>query len=113
VKVFYGKSDGRPDVSCDHPVDTPLQEVLALFHALHPSSGFLGIDLDGRFFLHLGYRKQDGVRVELLDTSVPAFDSCQADHAFAEKLIRAAAEGQDVLQLVRASRYEWEHTDLA
>ncbi len=57
--------------------------------------------------------QEQGVRVELLDTSRPAFDGCVADNQFAENLIRAAAEGQDVFHIARASVYQWEHTDLA
>ena len=73
----------------------------------------MGIALDDRFVLQLMTQKQGGVRVELLDTSKPAFDACIADSQFAEGLIRAAAEGRDVFQIARASSHEWVHLDMS
>ena len=112
MNIFYGSSKGRPDVSGDTPAQATLETVLEVFRALDPKSGFLGIDLDERFVLQFATHGRSGVRVELLDTSGPSCDSCLADPEFAESLIRAAAEGQDVFQLARAGEHEWEHMDL-
>jgi len=113
MNIFYGSSEGRADVPGDSPTQASLDTTLAVFRGLDLRSGFLGIALDERFVLQFAPQKRGGVRVELLDTSGPAFDACLADPKFAESLIRAAAEGQDVFQIARASGYEWEHTDTA
>ncbi len=84
------------------------RESLAGFDPL----GDIGVALDDRYHLQLLQERQ-GVRVELLDSSIPAFDGCLADSAFAESLLRAAADGQDVFAVARASNYQWEHTSLA
>jgi len=72
----------------------------------------MGVVLDGRSHLQLLPRR-GVVRVELLDTSKPAFDASELTSEFAVSLIRAASEGRDVLKIARQSDYEWEHTDLA
>lgn len=113
MNIFYGKSEGRADVPGDTPVAASLDTALAVFRGLDPRSGFMGIPLDERFVLQIAHRKQGRVRIELLDTSIPAFDACDAEFEFAESLIRAAAEGQDVFQIARTSSYEWEHLDMA
>jgi hypothetical protein len=51
----------------------------------------MGVILDAQFTVQFAPQKQGGIRVELLDTSRPAFDACVADAAFAESLIQAAA----------------------
>ena len=112
MKTFYGDSAGRRDVSGDSPVETSFDTALAVFRGLDSHSGFMGVILDPQFTVQFAPQKQGGIRVELLDTSRPAFDACVADAAFAESLIRAAAEGKDVFQIARASTYEWEHTEL-
>src|SRR5215472_2129072 len=112
MKVFYGKSANSPDVPCEAPVDVSLETALEIFRGLIPKSGFMGVELDGRFVLQISARKR-GVEVELLDTSIPAFDSCMADSQFAESLIRAAAAGQGVFQIARSSDYEWTHLDMS
>ena len=112
MKTFYGNSAGRRDVSGDSPVEASLDTALAVFRGLDPRSGFMGVILDPQFTVQFAPQKQGGIRVELLDTSHPAFDACVADAAFAERLIRAAADGHDVFQIARASTYAWEHTDL-
>jgi hypothetical protein len=61
----------------------------------------------------MAHKKHGRVRIELLDTSIAAFDACNEGLEFAEGLIRATAEGQDVLQIARAGHYEWEHCDMA
>ena len=113
MNIFYGKSEGRADVAGDAPVAASLDTALAVFRGLDPCHGFMGIPLDGRFVLQMAYRKTGRVRIELLDTSIPAFDACKVELEFAESLIRAAAEGHDVFQIARASSYEWEHLDMA
>ena len=111
MKIFYGDSAGRSDISGDYPVEASLDSALSVFRGLDSRSGYMGIILDPQFTVQFAPQKQ-GIRVELLDTSRPAFDACVADAAFAESLIRAAAAGHDVFQIARASTYEWEHTDL-
>jgi len=63
--------------------------------------------------LPVGATRLAVMRVELLDSSIPAFDACLADSAFAEGLLRTEAEGQDVFAIARVSSYQWEHTSLA
>jgi hypothetical protein len=113
MNIFYGKSEGKADVPCDAPVAASLDSALAVFRSLAPQSGFLGVALDERFVLQMAHRKHGSVRIELLDTSIPAFDACDAEFEFAERLIRAAAEGHDVFQIARASNYDWEHLNMA
>jgi hypothetical protein len=112
MNIFYGSSRGRADVAGDAAVPATLDTALEVFRALDQRSGFMGINLDARFVVQFALEKGDRVRVELLDTSRPAFDGCVADTEFAESLIRAAAAGQDVFGMARGSKYEWEHTDL-
>jgi hypothetical protein len=113
MNIFHGKSAGRADVPCDSPTQMSLDTALAVFRGLDPKSGFIGIVLDDRFTLQLFTQRQGGVRVELLDTSIPAFDACLADTQFAESLIQAAADGRDIFQIARTRDYEWEHLDMA
>ena len=89
-----------------------LDTALSVLAGLDARRGFLGVVLDDRYHLQL-LRERNGVRVELLDSSIPAFDSCLADLPFAESLLRAAAHAQDVFAVARASSYQWEHTSLA
>jgi hypothetical protein len=112
MNIFYGKSDGRPDVSRDVPVAATLETALAVFRGLDVRKGFLGIILDHRFVIQLVPYKKGGTRVELLDTSIPAFDMTVTSVEFAESLIRAAADGQDVFKIAKASDYQWEHVKL-
>jgi hypothetical protein len=112
MKIFYGNSKGRKDVPGDSPAQAALDTSLDVFRDLDPRSGFMGINLDERFVVQFAPEKRGGIRVELLDTSRPAFDVCVADVEFAKSLIRAATEGHDVFQIARASKYEWEHTDM-
>jgi len=113
MNIFYGKSAGRSDVSGDAPVPASLDDALSVFRSLDPRSGFMGIALDDRFVLQLAHRKHGKVRIELLDTSIPAFDACEAEFQFAESLIHAAAEEHDVFRIARTSNHEWEHLDMA
>jgi hypothetical protein len=112
MRIFYGSSAGRLDVSCERPVEASLDVALAVLADLDTGRGFLGVVLDDRSQLQL-LRDRDGVRVELLDSSIPAFDACLADSAFAESLLRAVAVRQDVFAVARAGIYPWEHTSLA
>jgi hypothetical protein len=73
----------------------------------------MGIVLDQRFVLQVTHAEDGRARVELLDTSIPALDACDTEFEFAERLIRAAADGQDVFQVARASDYQWEHLDMS
>ena len=111
MQIFYGNSADRSDVSGDSPIEASLDTTLEVFRDLDRRTGFLGIILDSQFTIQFMPEKQ-GVQIELLDTSRPACDVCVADEAFAESLIRAAAQGQDVFQIARASTHKWEHTDL-
>ena len=113
MNIFFGKSEGRADVPSDSPIEASLDTALAVFRGLDPRSGFLGLVLDQRFVLQMAHRKHRRVRIELLDTSIPAFDACDTELQFAEGLIQAAAEGHDVFRIARASNYEWEHLDMA
>lgn len=113
MKIFYGKSTGSSDVPCESPIDVSLDTALSVFSNLKPGSGFLSVELDARFVVQFLTRKSGAVEVELLDRSIPAFDSCSADAAFAESLIHAAVAEQDVFQLARSSDYKWKHTDLS
>jgi hypothetical protein len=112
MRIFYGSSAGRADVPCDAPVEATLDTALSVLSGLDVRRGFIGVVLDDRYHLQL-LRERSGVRVELLDSSLSAFDACLADSMFAESLLRAAADGQDVFALARASSYQWEHTSLA
>jgi len=111
MRIFYSSAAGRADVPCSAPVDDSLDTALAVFRGLDARRGFLGVALDDRFHLQV-LRERQGVRVELLDSKIPALDACVADSDFAESLIRAAALGHDVFELARAGHYEWKHTDL-
>ena len=113
MNIYYGKSEGRSDVPANAPVPASLDTTLEIFRGLDPRSGFMGVALDERFVLQMAHRKQGRVRVELLDTSIPAFDACDAEFEFAEGLIRAAANGQDVFRIARQGIYDWEHLDMA
>ena len=112
MRIFYGSSAGRADVPYDAPVEATLDTALSILADLDVRLGFLGVVLDDRYQLQL-LRERIGMRVELLDCSIPAFDECLADSPFAESLLRAAADGQDVFAVARASSYQWEHISLA
>lgn len=113
LRIFYGKSEGRADVPNQTPVSISLDTALAIFRGLELRRGFMGVILGDRFVLQMMKEKNGKIRVELLDTSVPAFDAGDIECEFAEDLIRAAAEGKDVFQIARASNYEWEHLDMS
>jgi hypothetical protein len=112
MNIFYGSSKDRTDIPGDSPIHASLNMALEVFRGLDLQNGFMGINLTERFIVQFALQKRGGVRVELLDTSGPAWDACIADIQFAEDLIQAAANGQDVFQVARASAYEWEHTQL-
>ena len=114
MRIFFGASSGRADVPCDSPAEASLETALEVFAGLDARKGFLGIILDAqqKYCLQLMPEKT-GVRVELVDSSIPALDACVADAPFVETLIRAAAAGQDVFALARAGHQEWKHTSLA
>jgi hypothetical protein len=82
MNIFYGSSEGRSDVSCESPIEASLDIALSAFRALDPKRGFMGVIIDERFHLQLLPRR-GSVRVELLDTSKPAFDA--SDVGSAEK----------------------------
>jgi hypothetical protein len=109
--VFYSEAQGRPNVPAEAPADETLENVLTIFRSLDPRRGFMGIPLQESFVLQLLPTKK-GVRIELLDSSRPAVDTCEADRAFAERLIEAASEGLDVCQIARQAVAEWDHTNL-
>ena len=113
MKIFFKHSRGRLNVDSGSPIDESLAITLEIFRALEPKEGFLGVVLDERFILHILADRTGGARIELLDTSIPAFDLSVTEKSFAENLLRAAAEGRDVFALARNSSYKWEQTDLA
>jgi hypothetical protein len=111
--VFYSKSEGKPDVPAKSPADEPVENVLEIFRDLNPHTGFLGIILKEPFVLQM-MRKKKGIRIELLDSSIPAFDSCEgAGSVFAEQLIIAAGNGDDVFQIAREKVPAWEHLNMS
>src|SRR5436190_22948153 len=110
--IFYGHSAGKAAVPAESPVEASLETDLAVFRGLDALRGFLGVILDQRSTLQLLLRR-DGTRVELLDTSRPAFDACVTDAEFAESLLHAVADGRDVFGVAQQRRLVWEHTDLA
>jgi hypothetical protein len=112
MNIFYGSSTGRADVPGGAPEQATLDTALQVFRALDPKGGFMGINLDERFVVQFAAQRRGDIRIELLDTSRPAIDACVADADFAESLIRAAAAEEDVFQIARASKCEWEHTDM-
>ena len=113
MRIFYGQSAGRPDVPADAPVDSTPAATLQIFRDLKPGQGFLSMPLDDRFVVNLLSKRNRCIRVELLDTSTPAFDACDTSPEFAEYLIHAAAAGQDVFQVARGASGHWEHWDLS
>ena len=113
MKVFYAKSIGRSDVAAESPAEVPFEIALEIFRGLDSRSGFLGVELEERFVLQMAHEKSGRVRVELLDTTIPAFDACEADCVFAESLSRAAAEEKDVFKLAHDAPHDWEHLDMS
>lgn len=93
MDIFYGSSYGRLGVPSDSPAQASVNTSLQVFRSLVPRTGFMGIILDEKCVLQLVPQIQGTIRVELLDSSRPAFNACIADAPFAERLIRAAAEG--------------------
>jgi hypothetical protein len=113
MKIFYGHSEGSNDVSSETPVETTVDIALGVFRGLDSRRGFMGVTFESHLCLQLLRRGNDRVEVELLDTSRPALDRCEAHVDFAESLIRAAFEGRDVFQVARQSDQVWEHLDMA
>jgi hypothetical protein len=113
MKIFYGHSEGRSDVSQEAPVETTLDTALAVLRGLVPARGFMGVDLTPPFCLQLLSCRGNVVRIELLDTSRPALDACDVSADFAERLLHAAFDRRDVFQVARQSEYVWEHLDMA
>ena len=113
MKVFYAKSIGRSDVAAESPAEVPFEIALEIFRGLDSRNGFLGVELDGRFVLQMAHKKSGRVRVELLDTTIPAFEAYEADCSFAEGLFRAAGAGQDVFKLAHDAPHDWEHLDMS
>lgn len=111
MKIFYGKSTGRADVPGKSPVDAPLNTTLEVFHTLEPLRGFIGIQLDEKFTFQILNKNDGRVSVELLNTSIPAWDAANVDPALAESLIHAAFAGQNVFEIARAKIDEWTHFD--
>jgi hypothetical protein len=113
MKIFHGKSGNRTDVLAGSPIDAPLDTALEIFRNLEPGRGFMGIGLDDKFTLQMAVKKDGKIQVELLDTSIPAWDYATTVPAFAESLIQAAFWGQNVFELARAKIPEWKRLDLA
>jgi hypothetical protein len=110
--IFYSEAQGRPNIPAVSPVNESVENVLSIFRNLDQRRGFLGIVLKEPFVLQL-LAGSKGVRIELLNSSIPAVDV--VNHAKpddAERLIRAAADGQDVLQIARQTISGWEHLKL-
>lgn len=111
--VFYSKSEGKPDVPCESPVDLPVENVLEIFRKLNPRSGFLGINLKESFVLQMLPGKK-GIRIELLDSSIPAIDYFEGtEEALSEELIIAAGNGDDVFKIARQKLLAWKHLNLS
>lgn len=111
--IFYSKAQGRENVPAKSPVHESFENTISIFRSLDQRGGFLGIVLKEPFILQLMTRRK-GVRIELLDTSIPAFDAVDdADPAIAEQLISAAAAGLDVFQIARQTIPKWEHLDMS
>src|SRR3954447_14910959 len=111
MRIFYGESLGWPDVPSKSPIDVSLENALEIFRKLHAARGFMGIQLDERSVLQLLSSKR-ATRIELLDSSVPAIDACYSDCRFAEQLIEAAANDEDVFQIARQRISQWDHLKL-
>ena len=109
--IFYGEAQGRPNVPAESPAQESLENALNVFRSLDARRGFMGILLNGPFVLQLLPRR-NGVRIELLDSSQPCIDTCDADSTLAERLIAAASRAEDVFQIARQSVSEWEHLKL-
>lgn len=109
--VFYSEAQGRTNVPAESPKPESLENALGIFRSLDARRGFMGIPIQSPFVLQLLPSKK-GVRIELLDSSRPAVDSCEADNDLAERLIEAASQGLDVCQIARQAVSEWDHTDL-
>ena len=105
MKIFYGHSQGRADVSSETPVETTVDVALEVFRGLDACRGFMGVTLESPLCLQLLRRRGERVEVELLDSSRPALDRCEAHVDFAESLIRAAFEGREVFQVARQGDY--------
>ena len=75
--IFYSESRGRPKYRGESPVRESLASTLDIICGLDSHPGFLGIPLSEHFALQLPPKKI-GVRIELLNSSLPAADSCVA-----------------------------------
>ncbi len=113
MKVFFGNAVGWADVAADSPTEASLESALEVFRKLDAGRGFIGIEVTARLLLQLLVNKDGTVRVELLDPTVPALESCTADCAFAESLVCAVGEGRDVLELAHEGDRSWEPMNLA
>lgn len=109
--VFYSEAPGRANVAADSPADEPYEIVLSIFRSLDTQRGFLGIPLQKPLVLQL-LPSRNSVRIELLDTSKPAVESCEVNKDVAEQLIKAASKGLDVSQIAHGVVGEWDHMDL-
>lgn len=99
--TFYSLSSGRENVPSETPIELSLQDALEVYRNLDEQHGSMGIRPHGAVDLNL-IRQTGGTRVELLDSSIPAFglaDNVDAD--VIEQLITAASNGLDVFQLAR------------
>jgi hypothetical protein len=103
MNIYYGESTGKTDVPAKNPVETSLDTALGIFRSLDPRRGFIGIQLGERFKLQLLSKKNGMYSVELLDTSIPAWDKADVDPDLAESLIHAAFSGE-VIENFKAAR---------
>ncbi len=111
--IFYGESEGRPNVPAERLANVDVGDALEVFRNLKCGQGFVGIVLEPPFALHL-LPDRNGVRMELLDRSKPATVSVDdADSTTVERFIEAAGNGQDVVQLARQSLNGWDFLDLS
>lgn len=97
--TFYSLSSGRENVPNDAPIELSLQDALEVYRNLDEQHGFMGIRPHGAVDLKL-IRQTGGTRVELLDSSIPAFGLADnVDAHVVEQLVTAASNGLDVFQL--------------
>jgi hypothetical protein len=106
--IFYGEAQRWRNVPAKSAVNASVGKALGIFRGLDPRRGFLGIILKQPFILQMMVRK-NGVRIELLDSSIPAADFCEdADHALAEDLIKAAGIDEDIFKIARQRVPVWQ-----
>lgn len=109
--IYYSEAIGRANVSAEFPVNESVENTLNIFRSPDRRKGFLSVELTPPLILQLLPNK-NGVRIELLNSALPAIDLAEADVATAEQLINEAANGCDVFKLAHQLVTQWEHLHL-